>query len=187
MPKQDKEVAQEHESQPIETHMDDSIDEVATQEIANEMVKLQDELSEWKDKCLRAYADFENTKKRLEKEKMMAVAYSNEGFAKDMLSVMDSFDGAMTFMGVVTDDNSSEMIQKIQEGVEKTHEQLKKMLEKNGICEIDCDSSFDPSVHQAIMQVEDETKESGSIVQVLQKGYTIRDQVLRPAMVSTAK
>ena len=181
MSKEDEQIIQEDVP-------DYSIEEETTEENSDdEIAKLQDKILELEDKYIRTHADFENTKKRLEKEKALAVAYSNESFAKDMLNVMDSFDGAMASIGVTAQDEPSEVIQKIHEGVEKIHDQLKKMLEKNGIKEIDCSSSFDPTVHQAIMQVEDESKESGVIVQVLQKGYTIKEQVLRPAMVSTAK
>jgi len=163
-------------------------DEIQTDfSIGDPFEALQKEADEWKDKYMRAYADFENTKKRLEKDKFLAVAYSNESFAKDILGVMDSFDAAMLSIGSSDSNESSELLSKIKDGVEKTHEQLKKMLEKHGICEIDCANGYDPLVHQAIMQVESGEHNEGDIVQVLQKGYNIKEQVLRPAMVSTAK
>src|SRR5210317_656016 len=143
------------------------------------------EAAEYKDKYLRAHADFENSKKRLEKDKMNAVAYANESFAKDILAVMDSFENALASMEETED--SSEVLEKMKEGVTLTHEQLKKVLEKNHIKAVACEGEFDPEVHQAIMQVESDTHESGEIVQVMQKGYTIKDRVLRPAMVSTSK
>ncbi len=153
----------------------------------DELSKLQNEVQEYKDKYLRAYADFENTKKRLEKDKISAVAYANSSFAKDLLSVMDSFDGAIASIDIINIDENSEVLEKIKEGILKTHEQLKKVLEKHGISEIECEGCFNPDVHQAIMQVEHEEKQSGEIVQILQKGYSMKDQVLRPAMVSTVK
>lgn len=153
----------------------------------DELSKLQNEVQEYKDKYLRAYADFENTKKRLEKDKISAVAYANSSFAKDLLSVMDSFDGAIASIDIINIDENSEVLEKIKEGISKTHEQLKKVLEKHGISEIECEGCFNPDVHQAIMQVEHEEKQSGEIVQILQKGYSMKDQVLRPAMVSTVK
>ncbi|MDM5271185.1 nucleotide exchange factor GrpE [Sulfurovum sp. zt1-1] len=146
----------------------------------------QAEAAEWKDKYLRAHADFENSKKRLEKDKNNAVSYANESFAKDILSVMDSFENALAAMNSNNENDSDTYVQMI-EGVNLTYEQLKKILEKNNIKEIECESEFDPEVHQAIMQVESDKHESGQIVQVMQKGYTIKDRVLRPAMVSTAK
>ena len=143
------------------------------------------EAAEYKDKYLRAHADFENAKKRLEKDKANAVSYANESFAKDILSVMDSFESALISMEDTGD--ASESLEKIKEGVALTYEQLKKVLEKNHIKEIACDGDFNPEVHQAIMQVESDNHETDGIVQTMQKGYTIKERVLRPAMVSTCK
>jgi len=143
------------------------------------------EAADYKDKYLRAHADFENSKKRLEKDKMNAVSYANESFAKDILAVMDSFENALASMEGNAD--SSEVLEKMKEGVNLTYEQLKKILEKNHIKEVECEGEFDPEVHQAIMQVESDTHKTGDIVQVMQKGYMIKDRVLRPAMVSTCK
>ncbi|MCB4748067.1 MAG: nucleotide exchange factor GrpE [Sulfurovum sp.] len=145
------------------------------------------EAAEYKDKYIRAHADFENAKKRLEKDKANAVSYANESFAKDILAVIDSFEQALTSIESAGEEHSGEVLEKMKEGVKLTYEQLKKVLEKNYIKEIVCDGEFDPEVHQAIMQVESDEHESGSIVQVMQKGYTIKDRVLRPAMVSTCK
>jgi len=146
----------------------------------------QAEAAEYKDKYLRAHADFENSKRRLEKDKMNAVAYANESFAKDILAVMDSFENALASMENSGED-SSKVLENMKEGVNLTFEQLKKILEKNSIKEVSCEGEFDPEVHQAIMQVESDDHETGDVVQVMQKGYTIKDRVLRPAMVSTCK
>jgi molecular chaperone GrpE len=143
------------------------------------------EAADYKDKYLRAHADFENSKKRLEKDKMNAVSYANESFAKDILSVMDSFENALSSME--NSEDSSEILANMKEGVNLTFEQLKKILAKNSIKEIDCEGEFDPEVHQAIMQVESDAHETGDVVQVMQKGYTIKGRILRPAMVSTCK
>ena len=145
----------------------------------------QNEAADWKDKFLRAHADFENSKRRLEKDKMNAVSYANESFATDILAVMDSFENAINSMEG-TEENS-EVLTNMKEGVNLTFEQLKKILEKNSIKEISCEGEFDPEVHQAIMQVESDNHEVGDVVQVMQKGYTIKERVLRPAMVSTCK
>ncbi|MDM5262852.1 nucleotide exchange factor GrpE [Sulfurovum sp. XTW-4] len=145
------------------------------------------EAADYKDKYLRAHADFENTKKRLEKDKMNAVSYANESFAKDILAVMDSFENALASMESADEENTSEVLEKMKEGVNLTYDQLKKILEKNHIKEVACEGEFDPEVHQAIMQVDSDAHETGDIVQVMQKGYTIKDRVLRPAMVSTCK
>ena len=150
------------------------------------LVVAQAEAAEYKDKYLRAHADFENSKRRLEKDKMNAVSYANESFAKDILAVMDSFENALASMDSSVED-SSEVLENMKEGVNLTFEQLKKILEKNSIKEVSCEGEFDPEVHQAIMQVESDDHEVGDVVQVMQKGYTIKDRILRPAMVSTCK
>ena len=185
-------MSQEQEDEKINLEADQAEEVVEPQENeAEETVEvdpLEDALAEaadWKDKFLRAHADFENSKRRLEKDKMNAVSYANESFAKDILAVMDSFDNALASMQ--GSEESSEVLEKMQEGVNLTFDQLKKILEKNSIKEISCEGEFDPEVHQAIMQIESENHEVGDVVQVMQKGYTIKDRVLRPAMVSTCK
>jgi molecular chaperone GrpE len=180
-------MSQEHENLE-ESQAEEEVEEQTEVEETAEVDPLEAALAEaadYKDKYLRAHADFENAKKRLEKDKMNAVAYANESFAKDILAVMDSFENALASMEENGD--SSEVLEKMKEGVNLTHEQLKKVLEKNHIKAVECEGEFDPEVHQAIMQVESDAHETGEIVQVMQKGYTIKDRVLRPAMVSTSK
>ncbi|MBA1420993.1 MAG: nucleotide exchange factor GrpE [Epsilonproteobacteria bacterium] len=164
--------------------------EVEAQEETTEVDPLeaaQAEAAEYKDKYLRAHSDFENSKRRLEKDKMNAVSYANESFAKDILAVIDSFENALESIEGANEENSSDVLEKMKEGVKLTYEQLKKILEKNHIKEVDCSGEFDPEVHQAIMQVESDKHNEGDVVQVMQKGYTIKDRILRPAMVSTCK
>jgi len=161
--------------------------EEGSDSLEEELKKAQEEAAEWKDKYLRAHADFENAKKRLEKDKSTAVVYANESFAKDILAVLDSFEQALTSIESASEENASEVVEKLKEGVNLTYNQLIKVLEKNHIKEILHDEGFDPNLHQAIMQIESDEHKSGDIVQVLQKGYTIKDRVLRPSMVSTCK
>ena len=176
------------ENENLEESQTEEVEEQTQGEESVEVDPLEAALAEaadYKDKYLRAHADFENSKKRLEKDKMNAVSYANESFAKDILAVMDSFENALASME--ESEESSEVFAKMKEGVNLTHEQLKKVLEKNHIKAVECEGEFDPEVHQAIMQVESDLHKSGDIVQVMQKGYTIKDRVLRPAMVSTCK
>ena len=177
----------------------ENLEESQAEEIVEEQVETEEtvevdpleealaEAADYKDKYLRAHADFENSKRRLEKDKMNAVSYANESFAKDILAVMDSFENALASIDNAEVDNSSEVLANMKEGVNLTFEQLKKILEKNSIKEVVCEGEFDPEVHQAIMQVESDDHEVGDVVQVMQKGYTIKDRILRPAMVSTCK
>ncbi|NEW61688.1 nucleotide exchange factor GrpE [Sulfurovum sp. bin170] len=184
-------MSKENEKSSIEVEIEtpESEEVVETEESGvSELEEMRALVASWEDKFLRTHASFENSKRLLGKDKAAAVAYANESFAKDMLSVVDSFDSALAMISATDDEDGSDaVLGKIKEGLDLTYGQLTKVLEKNGIKAIDSEGEFDPEVHQAIMQIDSEEHEAGQIVQVLQKGYTIKERVLRPAMVSTAK
>ncbi|WP_231170484.1 nucleotide exchange factor GrpE [Helicobacter pylori] len=136
---------------------------------------------EMHEKYLRAHADFENAKKRLERDKSMALEYAYEKIALDLLPVIDALLGAHR-SAIEVDKESA-----LTKGLELTMEKLHEVLAKHGIEGIECLEEFDPNFHNAIMQVKSEEKENGKIVQVLQQGYKYKGRVLRPAMVSIAK
>jgi len=154
---------------------------------AQELEEARAALAEAEEKVLRLHADFENSKKRLEKDKANAVAFANESFASDMLSILDSFESAFKSMEQIDPEDAAEAIEKIKEGMELTYNQTLNVLKKHGVEEVPHEGAFDPEVHQAIMQVESDEHDSGEIVQVMQKGYRMKDRTLRPAMVSTSK
>ena len=184
-------MSKENENISIETEVETETPETeeveSTEETVDELSQMKALVAEWEDKYLRTHADFENSKRLLAKDKVAAVSYANESFANDILAVVDSFDSALATIEATNSEESSEVLEKIKEGLDLTHAQLTKVLEKNGIKSVNCEGEFNPDVHQAIMQVESEEVEAGNIVQVLQKGYTIKERLLRPAMVSTAK
>ncbi len=166
-----------------------NVEETQQQEpssVEEELQKCQEELANQKNEYLRAYADLENTKKRLEKEKATAVAFANEAFAKDLLSVLDTFENALNSIEQVKS-SDEDSLEKIKEGVKLTYDKLLSVLKKHGVEEVSCEGEFDPNYHQAVMQVESDEHSSGDIVQVLQKGYKLKDRLLRPAMVSSCK
>jgi len=101
------------------------------------------------------------------------------------LPVIDSMDFAANSANIETNDD--EYIKKIEEGINLTIEQFKKVMQKHGIELIDANEEFNPHLHNAVMQVESEKHKEGEIVELLQKGYKMKDRVLRPAMVSVAK
>jgi len=152
-----------------------------------ELAEAKAALAEAEEKVLRVHADFENSKKRLEKDKANAVAYANEAFASDMLSILDSFESAFASIDQIDTDDAAQALAKIKEGLELTYNQTLNVLKKHGVEEVVHEGEFDPEMHQAIMQVESDQHETGQIVDVMQKGYKIKDRTLRPAMVSTAK
>jgi len=171
--------AHEESTQPESEGTDDTC--------AQELEEARAALAEAEEKVLRLHADFENSKKRLEKDKANAVAFANESFASDMLSILDSFESAFKSMEQIDPEDAAAAIEKIKEGMELTYNQTLNVLKKHGVEEVPHEGAFDPEVHQAIMQVESDEHDSGQIVQVMQKGYKMKDRTLRPAMVSTSK
>jgi molecular chaperone GrpE len=182
-----KEKEENLEASQTEEVLEESDEQTQEETTEDPLAEALAQAEEYKDKYLRAHADFENAKRRLEKDKTNAVSYANESFAKDILAVIDSFENALASIESADEENASEVLSKMKEGVTLTYEQLKKILEKNHIKEVSCEGEFNPEVHQAIMQVESDEHEAGDVVQVMQKGYTIKDRILRPAMVSTCK
>jgi molecular chaperone GrpE len=154
--------------------------EIDVEKIQKEKEELQKKL----DEALRAYAKCENDKKLLQKETDSAIEYAYEKFAKDLLPVIDSLELALTHASEI--ENKEEAFDKLVEGVELT---LKKLLDtfKNHGIEPVGHEEFDPQVHQAIQQVKSEEHEDGAIVDIYQKGYTLKGRVIRPSMVTINK
>jgi len=177
------EIKEEVQSEDVEKS---EFDEAAAEAVAvaNEFDLLQAELSELKDKYARVHADFENIKKRLEREKYTAVEYANEKFAKDMIPVLDSLHGALSCVN--SDADCEELLTKLKEGIELTQKQLITSLEKHGVKMVSHDEPFDPNIHNAIQSVDSDTVESGQIVQTFQTGYKYKERPLREAMVVVA-
>lgn len=162
------------------------IENTSTPEIS-EVEKLEAKVKELEDKYLRTNAEFDNIRKRMEKEKMMATAYAHEVFARDLLPIIDALEMAKDSSEIEENQNSEELLHKIKEGINLTIEQFRKTFEKHGIELVDMGGEFNPNFHEAVMQIEREGTDSGAILEVFQKGYKIKDRVLRPAMVSIAK
>jgi len=174
--KQDQEIESEEVDENLEIEVEEKVE-------LNPLEVLEEKVAELEDLRLRDLAEFENIKKRLEKEKMQSIAYSQESFARDLLAVIDSLDNANATM-----DNLQEVnVEKIKEGIDLTVDQFKKIFEKHGIELVDVEDGFDPNFHEAVMKVDSPEHSEGEIVQVLQKGYKIKDRLLRSAMVSIAK
>ena len=160
-----------------------SLDEEFKAKMEAKVTEAEEKAKEAEDKFLRTHADFENIKKRLEKEKYQAIDYASEKFAKDLLTTIDTLE--MALQSANADVAAEELIEKLKEGIELTIKNLMGTFEKHDISTVETDE-FDPQVHNAVMQVESEEKDSGQIVQVMQKGYMYKERLLRPAMVSIA-
>lgn len=150
----------------------------------SELERLQNEVVELKDKYARVHADFDNIKKRLEKEKYQALEYANEKFAKELIPVIDALGMAVDAADGEAD--AAELLGKMKEGVELTLKQFLTVLEKHGVTQVGETEPFDPNIHHAVQQVDSPDHESGEIVQTFQKGYRYKERTLRDAMVVIA-
>jgi len=153
-------------------------------ESMNELETIQAELASFKDKYARVHADFDNIKKRLEREKYQALEYANEKFAKDLIPVVDSL--GMAIGAAEIEAEPAILLEKLKEGVELTMKQLLGVLEKHGVTPVDESEPFDPNIHNAVQRVDSANHESGAIVNTFQKGYRYKERTLRDAMVVIA-
>ncbi|MGN7266073.1 nucleotide exchange factor GrpE [Staphylococcus epidermidis] len=130
------------------------------------------------EKYLRLYAEFENYKRRIQKENQINATYKAQGVLTDILPSIDNIERALQIEG---DDESFKSLQK---GVQMVHESLLRALKDNGLEEILAEGKeFDPNLHQAVVQDDNPDFKSGEVTQELQKGYKLKDRVLRPSMV----
>ena len=161
----------------------DSLDEEFRSKMQAQVDEANNQATEAKEKLLRAYADFENFKKQLQKEKYNMIDYASEKFASDLLAPIDALQ--MAIVSSKGDFEPSQVVQKLQEGMELTLKAFNTVFEKHDITEVEY-GKHDPELHQAVMKIDDEKFETGDIVEVLQKGYKYKDRLLREAMVSVA-
>jgi molecular chaperone GrpE len=140
-----------------------------------------------KDQRLRALAEAENIRRRAEKEKADASQYAVTKFARDMVGIADNFARALAAVPASIREAADPQLKAVLDGVEATDRQLMQTLERYGVKAVDVSGKFDPNLHQAIAEVPAQGKAPGSIVDVVQSGYTIGDRLLRPAMVTVAK
>jgi len=160
-----------------------SLDEEFKAKMEAKVEEAETRAKEAEDKFLRTHADFENIKKRLEKEKYNAIDYASEKFAKDLLAPIDAMQMAM--LSANGDIEAEVLVEKLKEGFELTVKAFNKAFEKHDITEVEYEE-FNPDFHNAVMKVDSQEVESGQIVQVMQKGYVFKDRLLREAMVSVA-
>jgi len=178
----------ENLEQSVEVSQDSSSESAQGQENIemDELALAKEKIKELEDRYLRTHADFENTKKRIEREKYQLLEYANEKFSKDLLSIADALEMALNASNNESAD-SAELLAKMRDGISLTLENLHKVFNRHGIEKIESLGGFDPNFHEAVMQVVSESHNEGEIVQMLQQGYKYKDRVLRPAMVSVCK
>ena len=152
--------------------------EADSEENQSELNQLKDENADLNDRLLRLQADFDNYKRRMKKEKETDLKYKSQELATEIIPALDNFERALQTGA------DQENVASFIEGVEMVYQQLQQALEKVGVTEIEAEGKeFDPTVHQAVMQVQEDGFESNQVIEVLQKGYQLKDRVIRPAMV----
>ncbi len=148
----------------------------------------EEKIAELEDKLARTFAEMENQRRRFEKEKEDAFEYGGFSFAKEALNLIDNLDRSKHVLKSDDKLKETDALKKTMEHLEIIKKDLISIFEKNNIKPIDClNKKLDPNFHQAMMEIEDDTKETGTIVQEIQKGFTIKDRLLRPSLVGVSK
>tara|TARA_B100000405_G_C16582591_1_gene373766 strand:- start:146 stop:787 length:642 start_codon:yes stop_codon:yes gene_type:complete len=161
-------------------------DTVKTSE--NKDLKPEDKIKELEDKLARAYAEIENQRRRFEKEKDDAFDYGGFSLARETLNLIDNLERSK--LALENDENlkNSEPLKKTLDHLNVIQKDMVSILKKNNIEEIkSIDQKLDPNLHQAMMEVEDDKKEPGTVVQEIQKGFMMKDRLLRPSLVAVSK
>ncbi len=192
MPFKEVKVVEERNEQVVEEAKETQTDETITEENIEDVVEekseaallqekvdgLQAKLTETEGRTLRLQADFENYKRRVQLDKQAAEKYRSQSLVSDILPALDNFERAMQV------EASDEQMKSLLQGMEMVYRQLLEALTKEGVEAIEAvGKQFDPHEHQAVMQVEDSEFESNAVVEEFQKGYKLKDRVIRPSMV----
>lgn len=161
--------------------IDDDQEKVNIAELKEKIEKLSEEKEEIFERMLRIQAEYENYKKRTEKERIKERKYKAEDLAKELLPVLDNFERALQT-------EQTEETKGIMEGITMVYNQLLDAMKSQGIEAIEAEGKpFDPNFHHAVMQTEDENEASNIVIEELQKGYILNDRVIRPSMVKVNK
>ena len=148
----------------------------------------EEQLKTVQDKLLRTMAEMENQRRRFEKEKKEAFEFGGFNFAAESLLLLDNIDRAIVSFKNDESLKNNKDLNKIIDGIEIVKKDLVSIFKKNGIETIECiNKKFDPNFHQAMLELEDNTKETGTVVQEIQKGYMMKDRLLRPSLVGITK
>ena len=170
-------------SAPLEQSKDDEKSKEEKVELTPE-----DKIKELEEKLVRTLAEMENQRRRFEKEKDDAFEYGGFSFARESLNLIDNFDRAKQSLENDEKIKNSDLLQKVLDHLDIIKKDLISIFKKNNIEEIIAvDKKLDPNLHQAMMEVEDDNKEPGTIVQEIQKGFKMKDRLLRPSLVAVSK
>lgn len=165
----------------IEDDSTSNLNQNSTKDLEKKITDLQQEKDDVYDKLVRLQAEYDNFKKRTQKEKQSERKYKSQDLVNELLPAIDNFERALQ---VEVSEEASNFV----EGVSMVYRQIQDALKSQGVEEIESvGKEFDPNIHHAVMQVEDEEQESNIILEEMQKGYMLKDRVIRPAMVKVNK
>ena len=149
---------------------------------------VEEKLKNTQEKFLRTMAEMENQRRRFEKEKEEAFEFGGFNFARESLSLLDNIDRAITSFKNDENLKDNKDLSKIIDGIDVIKKDLISIFKRSGIESIECiNKKFDPNFHQAMLEIENNTKESGIVIQEIQKGYMMKDRLLRPSLVGVTK
>ena len=172
----------------IKTEEENHSDTNTKEETEEKESSPEEKIMELEDKLARTFAEMENQRRRFEKEKEDAFEYGGTSFAKEALNLIDNLERSKHVLKNDEKLKNSEALIKTLEHFDIIYKDLLSIFSKNNINPIDClNKRLDPNFHQAMMEIEDDQKEPGTIVQEIQKGFTIKDRLLRPSLVGVSK
>ena len=176
-----------NESNDVEKQSDE--DQIKQNDVEEkEELSPEEKIKELEDKLARAFAEMENQRRRFEKEKDDAFDYGGFAFAKEALNLIDNLARSKLILESDEALNDTEALKKTLEHFDIINKDLISIFTKNNIKPIDClNKKLDPNLHQAMMEIDDDQKEPGTIVQEIQKGFMMKDRLLRPALVGVSK
>ena len=180
----------EKETAKPEENLDSEIDQNTDQEVKEEIKEptLEEKIAGLEDKVARTFAEMENQRRRFEKEKEEAFEYGGYNFAKEALNLIDNLERSKQILETDEKLKGTEALNKSLEHLDIIKKDAISIFEKNNIKPIDSlNKKLDPNYHQAMMEIEDDSKEPGTIIQEIQKGFTIKDRLLRPSLVGVSK
>ena len=180
----------EKETAKPEENLDSKINQDTDQEPKEEIKEPtpEEKITELEDKVVRTFAEMENQRRRFEKEKEEAFEYGGYNFAKEALNLIDNLERSKQILETDEKLKGTDALNKSLEHLDIIKKDAISIFERNNIKAIDSlNKKLDPNFHQAMMEIEDDTKDPGTIVQEIQKGFTIKDRLLRPSLVGVSK
>ena len=177
--KKDRDISEEPDSKNLEEKQKNDVEK----EISSD-----EEILNLKDKIARAYAEMENQRRRYEKERDDAFEYGGFSFAKETLNLLDNLERSKKTLENDEELKDKQGLKKIIEHIDIIHNDMLSIFKKNNIEPIEAiNKKLDPNIHQAMMEIEDSSKDPGTIIKEIQKGFMMKDRLLRPSLVGVAK